>query len=157
MLASNGTKETISFFLRWVWDRNPPVSPTVLMTNCDLAQIRALEIVYPDSRIFLCKWHVLRAMRSHFNTNEFPELWIKVRDLVNTPEEAVFNRLWAEISSDPSVPQSFIDYMASARIPDKERWSKVYRQGLSIFEEGDTNMLIEAYVIFQFINWDDNR
>jgi hypothetical protein len=80
-----------------------------------------------------------------------------VRDLVNTPEEAVFNRLWAEILSNPSVPQSFIDYMASAWIPDKERWSKVYRQGLSIFEEGNTNMLIEVYVIFQFINWDDNR
>ena len=146
MLASNGTKETISFFLRWVRDGSPQVSPTVMMTNCDLAQICALESVYPEpkSRIFLCKWHVLRAMRSHFNIHEFPDLWTKVKDLVITPDETVFNKLLAEIYSDPLFPQTFIDYMKLQWVPDKKKWSKVYRQGLSIFEEGDTNMLIEA-------------
>jgi hypothetical protein len=157
MLVSNGTKDVISFFLRWVWARNPSVSLAVILTDCDLVQIRALEIVYPASRIFLCQWHVLRAMRSHFNTNEFSDLWIKVKDLVQTPDEAMFKRLWAEISSDPSVPQSFIEYMASERLPDKESWAKAHRQGLSIFEESDTNMLIEAYVVFHFLEWvDDN-
>jgi hypothetical protein len=62
MLASNGTKETISFFLHWVWDRSLQVSPAVMMTDCDLTQIHTLENVYPDSWIFLCKWHVLHMM-----------------------------------------------------------------------------------------------
>jgi MULE transposase domain len=144
MLMSNGTKETISFFLCWVQDGSPQVSPAVMMTDCDLAQIHMLENVYPDSQIFLCKWHVLHTMQSHFNIHEFLELWIKVRDLVNTPDKAVFNRLLAEISSNPLSPQTFVDYMKSQWIPNKEMWSKAYRQGLSIFEEGNTNMLIEA-------------
>jgi len=62
MLASNGTKDIISFFLHWVRDRSPAISPAMIMTDRDVAQIGALKIMYPDSRIFLCKWHVLRAM-----------------------------------------------------------------------------------------------
>ena len=87
-------------------------------------------------------------MRSHFNTNEFPELWTKVKALVNTPDEITFNKIWKEILSNPSYPQTFVDYMALELMPAKTKimWSKVYRKDLSIFEEGDTNMLIEAYV-----------
>jgi hypothetical protein len=153
MLVSNGTKDTITFFVRWVQDGSPAVLPAVIMTDRDLAQIGALEIIYPDSRIFLCKWHVLRAMQSHFNANEFPELWTKVKALVSTPDEEEFDRLRREISSDPSVPKSFAEYITLEWIPNKEQWSKVYRKNLSIFEEGDTNMLIEAYVIFCLLDW----
>jgi hypothetical protein len=83
MLASNGTKDTISFFVRWVQDGSPAVMPAMIMTDQDLAQIGAFKIVYPDSWIFLCKWHVLHVMRSHINTNELPELWLKIRALVS--------------------------------------------------------------------------
>ena len=148
MLASNGTKNTISFFVRWVQHGSPAVLPAMIMTDKDLAQIGALKIVYPDSRIFLCKWHVLRAIRSHLNASEFPELWNKVRALVNTPDEEEFDRLWREISNDPMSPKPFIEYMALHWMSDKEKWSLVYRQNRSIFKEGDTNMLIEALVIF---------
>ena len=122
------------------------------MTDRDQAQIRAIEIIYPKSWIFLCKWHVLCMMQSHFNIIEFSELWIKVQDLVSTPDQAVYDRLWAEISSDPSFPQPFVDYMRSQWILKPKKWSKVHRKQLSIFEEGDTNMLIEAYVIFRFLD-----
>jgi hypothetical protein len=74
MLASNGTKDIISFFLYWVRDRSLAVSPAIIMTNQDLAQIDVLKIVYLDSQIFLCKWHVLCTMQTHFNACEFPEL-----------------------------------------------------------------------------------
>src|SRR6267142_5634814 len=58
MLASNGTKDIISFFLCWVRDGSPAILPAMIMTDRDLVQIGALKIVYPDSWIFLCKWHV---------------------------------------------------------------------------------------------------
>src|SRR3984893_8153503 len=148
MLASNGTKDTISFFVRWVRDGSPAVMLAMIMTDRDLAQIGTLKIVYPDSQIFLCKWHVLRAMQSYINANELPELWSKIRALVSTPDEKEFDRLWGEISSDPSCPTSFSEYMKVYWISDKEKWSLVYRKNRSIFEEGDTNMLIEAYVFF---------
>jgi hypothetical protein len=146
MLASNGTTDTIAFFVGWVRDTSPVVRPAVIMTDRDRAQINALRIVYPDSQILLCKWHVLRAIRSHFNTNEFPDLWAKVKAFVSASEPADFARLWVEISNDPSVPQSFVQYIRSEWLPEAKMWSLVMRKNRSIFEEGDTNMLLEAYV-----------
>jgi len=90
MLMCNGTKDTIFFFLHWVRHGSPTVLLAMIMTDRDLAQIGALKIVYPDSRIFLCKWHVLRAMQTHFNAFEFPELWTKVRALVSTLDKEKF-------------------------------------------------------------------
>jgi hypothetical protein len=94
MLAFNGTTDTIAFFVGWVRDASPAVQPAVIMTDRDRTQINALRIVYPNSQILLCKWHVLRAIRSHFNTNGFPELWAKVKAFVNMSESADFARLW---------------------------------------------------------------
>jgi hypothetical protein len=116
------------------------------MTNRDCTQINALRIVYPDSQILLCKWHVLRIIQLHFNTNEFPDLWAKVKAFVSTSESADFARLWVEISNDPSVPKSFVQYMRSEWLPEVKMWLLVMRKNCSIFEEGDTNMLLEAYV-----------
>ena len=146
MTVSNGMTNTIAFFVSWVRDMSPAVRLVVIMTDCDHAQINTLRIVYPDSQILLCKWHVLRAIRSHFNTNEFPELWAKVKAFVNASESADFARLWVEISNDPLVPESFVQYMRSEWLPEAKMWSLVMRKNCSIFEEGDTNMLLKAYV-----------
>jgi len=145
MLASNGVKDTISFFLKWVKDASPTVRPSVIMTDRDLAQIAALEDTYLQSRIFLCQWHVLKAMRSHFVTSEFPALWDKVQTLVNTHDESEFNTIWEEISMDPSTPQSFVEYMKTWK-NSVHMWAIAFRKDWSIFEEGETNMLLEGYV-----------
>jgi hypothetical protein len=62
MLASNGMTDTIAFFVGWVRDVSLAVQPAVIMTDRDHMQINALRIIYPDSQILLCKWHVLRAI-----------------------------------------------------------------------------------------------
>jgi hypothetical protein len=74
MLISNRTTENIAFFIKWVRDTNPEVQPAVIMTDCNQAQINTLETVYSNSQIFLCHWHVLHAIRSHFVTTEFEAL-----------------------------------------------------------------------------------
>jgi hypothetical protein len=83
-------------------------------------------------------------MRCHFVITEFPELWEKVQAWVRTDDLAEFSRLWNEISSDPSVPQSFVKYLTEEWIPVRHLWSRCARKNASIFEEGDTNMLLEA-------------
>ncbi len=123
------------------------VQPAVIMTNCDCAQINALKAIYLDSQILLCKWHVLCAMQSHFNINEFLDLWAKVKVFVNVSESRVFSKLWVEISNDPSVPQSFVQYLRSEWLSEVKMWSLVMRKHCSILEEGDTNMLLEVYVL----------
>ena len=67
---------------------------------------------------------------------------------MKTEDLAEFHRLWEEISNDPSIPESVVRYLAVEWMPVLHMWLKVVRTNRSIFEEGDTNMLIEAYVIY---------
>jgi hypothetical protein len=62
MLASNGMTDTIAFFVSWVRDASPVVQLAVIMTNCNCVQMNVLRLVYPDSQMLLCKWHVLHTM-----------------------------------------------------------------------------------------------
>ncbi len=150
MLVLNGMTATIAFFLRWVRDASLSVQPAVIMTDRNQAQINALEAIYPQSTVNLCIWHVLHMMRLHFNTNQYPVLWNKVKEWVKTKDQFEFAKLWVEISCDPSAPQSFIAYLKAQWLPVTPKWCRVLRKGQSIYKEGDTNMLIEAYVFALF-------
>jgi MULE transposase domain len=147
MLTSNATTDTISFFISWVKDGSPAVRPSIIMTDRDQAQMAAIEEVYPQSRIFLCTWHVLHAMVAHFSTSKHPALWEKIKKWVKTDSWAEFDQIKDEILDDPSTPASFVVYLKQSWIPIVHQWSIAARKGRSIFEEGETNMLIEAYVI----------
>jgi MULE transposase domain len=148
MLMPNATTNSISFFLHWVKEASPTVQPAVIMMDRNQAQINTIQQEYPQSQTFLCTWHVLRVMRSHFATNEFQALWDKIKAWVKTDDLAEFYTLWDEISSDPSVLQSVVKYLGAEWLPVCHLWSKAARKNISIFEEGDTNMLIEVYVPF---------
>ncbi len=54
---------------------------------------------------------------------------------------------WKYIQEDTLVPKSLAEYIAQEWLPHKDMWSVTSCQNQSIFEEGDTNMLLEAYVI----------
>lgn len=114
------------------------------MSDRDEAQITALEQIYPQSRIYLCKWHVLRAMRRHFVTSEFPELWENVKTLVNTDDLVIFWEIWDRILKEDNYPKTFKDYLLKNWMKEPQKWSKTARKNRTIFEEGDTNMLIES-------------
>jgi MULE transposase domain len=89
MLTSNSTTNTIWFFLCWVKEVSLVVWPAIIMTDRDQAQMAAIDDVYPESQTLLCTWHMLRAMCSHFATNEFLALWEKIKAWVNTDNLAV--------------------------------------------------------------------
>jgi hypothetical protein len=151
MLSSNGTQPTIEFFLNLIKAHSPGISPSIFMTDRDQAQINAIRSAFPGcQRVFYCWWHVLRAIRTHFNTNEFPDLWSLIQDWVRMTDDNEFNACWTQIQGDTEVPKSVAEYIARDWLPQKEMWSAMSRQNRTIFEEGDTNMLLEAYVITHF-------
>ena len=86
-------------------------------------------------------------MRSHFVITEFDVLWLKIKALVKTDNQDIFDNLWQEICTDPSVPKSVVKYLNNGWMNRPNMWSKVHWKNRTIFKEGDTNMLIEAYVI----------
>jgi hypothetical protein len=144
MLSSNGMVATIAFLLNWVKTASPGVQPSIIMIDCDLAQIKVIKAVYPDSQILLYIWHVLQAIRSHFVPEKFQSLWAKVKSLVKTEDSDEFDRIWTEISTDPSVSQSFMEYLTTEWKPKSHMWSLSNQTKCTLLEESDTNMLIEA-------------
>jgi hypothetical protein len=144
MLSSNGTEATIQFFLNFIKLHSPEITPQITMSNHDQAQMNAIKAVYPDTTLLLCWWHVLRAMRMHFCTEEFPELWEHVREWVKTSDQVTFDSMWKWIQTDPSVPRSFVDYLKNNWMGVVPLWAGISRLNQTIFQEGDTNMLIEV-------------
>jgi hypothetical protein len=144
MLSSDGTEATITFFINFVKIRSPEITPRITMSDRDQAQMNAIKTVYPETTVLLCWWHVLRAIRGFFRTEEFPELWERVREWVKTTDQSRFDSLWEWIKTDPSVPLTFVDYLKRHWMEIVPLWAGVARQNRTIFQEGDTNMLIEA-------------
>ena len=116
----------------------------ITMSDHDKAQMNAVKAVYPETTLLLCWWHVLRAMRMHFRTEEFPELWERVQEWVKTSDQSRFDSVWDWIQTNPSVPQSFVDYLKTNWMGIVPLWAGISRQNRTIFQEGDTNMFIEA-------------
>src|SRR6266404_3104011 len=92
MLSSNTQHDTFTYFLNLVRVWSPAVRPTYFMTDCDQAQISAVETVFPQTHMLLCWWHVLHAIQSHFRTDHFPELWIQIKKLVRTTDVSEFGQ-----------------------------------------------------------------
>ena len=144
MLSSNGMEATITFFLNFVKTRNPEISPAIVMTDRDKARMNAITAVYPVSVVLLCWWHVLRAIRMHFRTEEFPEVWERIRTWIKTSDQILFDQIWQELQTDALVPQSLVDYLKVNWMGIVPLWSGIHRKNRPIFQEGDTNMLIES-------------
>jgi MULE transposase domain len=148
MLSSKGTQMTIEYFLRLVKAQSPGISPLIFMMDRDHAQENTICAVFPECQhIFYCWWHVLQAICTHFNTKEFEELWLLIQDWVCMIDNNEFNASWTQIQGDTKVPRSVAEYIAQEWLPHKEMWSATLCQNCTIFEEGNTNMLLEAYVI----------
>ncbi|KAF7372423.1 SWIM-type domain-containing protein [Mycena venus] len=144
MLASNGTEETITYFLKVNRLQSPTTIPRRIMSDFDRAQIHSCVNVY-EAIILLCWWHVLHAWQQHFSIPAYPELWVLLKNWIRIIDQVEFDATWTKIRS--MAPQGFIQYLERYWMPEHvvRMWSAVFRTGRSIFEDCDTNMLIEAW------------
>ena len=144
MLSTNGQQETITYFLRQVRKANPSVIPANFMSDKDRPQMTSVRIVYWESFLLLCWWHVLHAWQQHFVISHHPELWMLLKEWIRITDEDTFNQQWESIKH--CAPASVIDYLEKEWLNDRDLWSAIARKDRSILELGDTNMLVEAYV-----------
>ncbi len=112
---------------------NLEVMPVIIMSDHNKAQMNAINTVYPDSKLLLCWWHMLHTIQMHFHTEEFPEVWECVCEWVKTSDQSKFDSLWEWIQTDPSVPQSLVDYLKTNWMTIVPLWSGTMRQQRTIF------------------------
>jgi hypothetical protein len=144
MISSNATEDTIGFFLGHMRSLFPEIIPAEFMADMDPGQLNAIRRNYSPSRPLWCWWHVLHAWQSHFVVTHFPELWDTLKKWIRMEDKVEFEATWTKIQS--IAPPSVVEYLETYYIPTQSLWSAVYRRGRSVFTEGDTNMLVEAYV-----------
>ncbi len=133
MLLSSGIEATIKKFLNFIKMHNLEVMPVIIMSDHNKAQMNAINTVYPDSKLLLCWWHMLHTIQMHFHTEEFPEVWECVCEWVKTSDQSKFDSLWEWIQTDPSVPQSLVDYLKTNWMTIVPLWSGTMRQQRTIF------------------------
>jgi len=144
MISSNGTEDTISYFLKLIRMQNRDISPEIFMSDKDHAQMNAIRRQYPNAALFLCWWHVLHAWRQHFVTTSFPELWELLKKWIRIEDTDEFWEYWKKIKV--VTPPSLIEYFESYRLGDNTKlWSAIWRKDRTVFQECDTNMLVEAW------------
>jgi hypothetical protein len=114
------------------------------MADMDPSQFNAIRKCYSPSQPLWCWWHVLHAWQSHFVVTHFPELWDILKKWIRVEDKTEFETTWMKIQSIP--PPSIVEYLNKYYIPTQSLWSAGNRQGQSVLTEGDTNMLVEAYV-----------
>ena len=64
-----------------------------------------------------------------------------------------FNTWWTQIQGDEKFPKTVADYIEWDWLLHKQMWFAMSRQNHTIFEEGNINMLLEAYVIFLYLSY----
>ncbi|KAJ7488704.1 hypothetical protein B0H11DRAFT_1720367 [Mycena galericulata] len=144
MLASNGSQVTITFFLRANKSRSPLTISRHIISDFCWPQINACIEIY-NAIIFLCWWHVLHAWQQHFSIPAHPELWELLKNWIRITDQTEFDATWIKIQS--MAPQGFVKYLTDywMRQDVVKMWSAVFRTSRSIFENCNTNMLIEAW------------
>ncbi|KAG8976619.1 hypothetical protein FRC05_003458 [Tulasnella sp. 425] len=142
MISSRGTERVLTHFLRLFRDRNT-MTPHVIMTDYDVAQINALRSVYPDVPIYLCWWHVLRAWKKHLPQAETDQIWPLMTAWLRESDAARFSNRQSEIFRLAS--PNYVQYLTKTWLPVITMWSAVHRTNRRIEEHVDTNMLIEAW------------
>ena len=127
MLSSNGTEATIQYFINFIKMHCPEITPQITMSDRDKVQMNAVKAVYPETTLLLCWWHVLHAMWMHFHIEEFLDLWECIQELVKTSDQLKFDSVWEWIQTDPSVPQSFVDYLKTNWMSIVPLWAGISR------------------------------
>ncbi len=56
MLLSNGTEVTIKYFLDFVKMQSLDISPAIIMTDCNKAQMNVIMATYPGTMVLLSLW-----------------------------------------------------------------------------------------------------
>lgn len=68
---TNGARSNVlSRFLSEL--KNVNVNPRFVLTDKDAAQIKAIKVVWPNTNIQLCYWHLKRAVRKQLSSNKNP-------------------------------------------------------------------------------------
>ena len=80
------------------------------MSDCDKAQMNAIEEIHPDARVLLCQWHVLHAIRKFISIPQYRETWELIKQLPKIQEVEEFDKVWDQIRNS-SVLDGFLEYM----------------------------------------------
>ncbi|XP_077246720.1 uncharacterized protein LOC143886562 [Tasmannia lanceolata] len=105
--------------------------PTVIISDRDIALMRAIHVVFPGTVNLLCVWHIERSIwticRPHFNAGDnwdrFLSAW---NTLINSPTETACYEAWQALQVEFKEKVGALDFIANALLPFKEHFIKAW-------------------------------
>lgn len=145
MLTNVLVEEPLVIFLNFIKELN--VTTNQFMIDCCATEINAIKKVYPEAKISICKWHIMRNIkkhaRSYFQDEEARN------DVVNSFADLFDNK------SQSEAIQKMLDY--KTKYAHKPEWLKylqyyerllsywINKLAVSLNRENSTNNYIESY------------
>ena len=143
MISSSTTSSVIAAWLQSIKMQCPAICPEYFMSDNDSAEHKAINDVYPDSRILLCWWHVIKDWKRKIHgvvpKNEQDALFQKLKFLLTTSRDFEVDVKIVQQLANPE----FNLYFERTWLPKKDLWAFEFRQDRSILQSSNTNMLIE--------------
>ena len=131
--------ESIAEALKVLKDWNGSLDPLFFMTDCSLAEINAIESVFPGAIVFLCDFHRNQAWERWVkkNVNEVPEFEKKVvlsmmHRIANANSKEKMERAIENLRTSAlwGKNEHLRTYMDTKWLPDVKRWVKYFRSGI---------------------------
>ncbi|KAJ7665805.1 hypothetical protein B0H17DRAFT_951239 [Mycena rosella] len=143
--GSNLAPDCITYFLKLNRLSSPLTICSKIMSDFNWSQINSCCEIYWEAWLLLCWWHVLHAWQQHFSIPTYPELWEVLKRWIRIIDKIEFDATWVKIQA--MAPQVFTEYLTRYWMPERvvKMWSAVYRTDRTIYQQCDTNMLIESY------------
>ena len=102
------------------------VTPGVVLTDCELALLRANNEVFPTTPNYICIWHINKNVTLHCKSglseeqwNEFLKGWTGV---CLSQTEADFDSNWDAFSAKHGVDTRQVNYLLTTWLPHKQRF-----------------------------------
>ena len=140
------SSEKASGLRPWI-EQIKQIAPNVqcIITDNDDAEINVISEWFPNTRHYLCWWHILKNWRKHLHAKvprEFhATLWPKLKHLLK--ESFDFEKDYQEVIS-LSTPE-FANYLMTYYYKCKEKWARQFRSYDCMNKKANTTVLVESW------------
>ncbi|CAG8486038.1 15948_t:CDS:2 [Dentiscutata heterogama] len=164
LLSSHKNFESVHHWLYSLCAQVPDwQGPAAFLVDCDLAQIKALHVVFPESRVLLCWWHIARAWRENLGKAYKDKASIIGRKLNQNEKKLLGDELFADLKylmniDDINLVNEFLlnktDEHSNVRGIDKMMWIKAYRTRIPYGNMDTTNMIESWHKRLKYDNFE---
>ncbi|XP_077221058.1 PKS-NRPS hybrid synthetase cheA-like [Tasmannia lanceolata] len=124
--------------------------PTVIVTDRELALMRAIQVVFPRAMNLLCVWHIekniLSKCKRHFQDGDIWDIFFSSwSTLIESPTEMAYHKAWKDFQDEFKDKVIALNYISSTWLLFKECFIKAWTEKYLHFSNRATSRVEGAH------------